>query len=135
MTWTFDMCLIAMTGSQIFVSRLGLGRNPKIWDQPEAFKPERHLYERDSVGVTLMEPDMRFVIFSTGRRACPGTKIGASMTIMLLARLLQGFEWTLPPGTSQIELVSAESNLFMAKPLVASVKPRLAPHLYPKMQI
>ncbi|KAH0930692.1 hypothetical protein HID58_016419 [Brassica napus] len=124
-------------GSQIFVSRLGLGRNPKIWDEPEAFKPERHLYDRarDPMGVTLMEPDMRFVIFSTGRRACAGTKIGASMTIMLLARLLQGFEWTRPPGTSQIELVSAESNLFMAKPLVASVKPRLAPHLYPKMQI
>ncbi|CAH8385430.1 unnamed protein product [Eruca vesicaria subsp. sativa] len=124
-------------GSQILVSRLGLGRNPKIWDEPEAFKPERHLYDRagDSMGVTLMEPDMRFVVFSTGRRACAGTKIGASMTIMLLARLLQGFEWTLPPGTSQIELVPAESNLFMAKPLVASVKPRLALHLYPKMQI
>lgn len=124
-------------GSQIYVSRLGLGRNPKIWDEPEAFKPERHLYDRarDSMGVTLMEPDMRFVIFSTGRRACAGTKIGASMTIMLLARLLQGFEWTLPPGTSQINLVPAESNMFMAKPLVASVKPRLAPHLYPKMQI
>ncbi|KAJ0259367.1 hypothetical protein HA466_0057300 [Hirschfeldia incana] len=124
-------------GSQILVSRLGLGRNPKIWDEPEVFKPERHLCgrARDSMGVTLMEPDMRFVTFSTGRRACAGTKIGESMTIMLLARLLQGFEWTLPPGKSQIELVSAENNLFMAKPLVASVKPRLAPHLYPKMQI
>lgn len=126
-----------MTGSQIYVSRLGLGRNPKIWDEPEVFKPERHLYDRarGSMGVTLMEPDMRFVIFSTGRRACAGTKIGASMTIMLLARLLQGFDWTLPPGTSQIDLVPAESNMFMAKPLVASVNPRLAPHLYPKMQI
>nr|QWK52436.1 cytochrome P450 79C2-1 [Isatis tinctoria] len=124
-------------GSQILVSRLGLGRNPKMWDEPEVFRPERHLNDRatDSMGVTLMEPDMRFVIFGTGRRACPGTKIGASMTIMLLARLLQGFKWTLPPGTSQIELVPAKSNLFMAKPLVASVKPRLAPHLYPKIQI
>ncbi|CAN8317911.1 unnamed protein product [Cochlearia groenlandica] len=125
-------------GSQIFISRSGLGLHPKTWPEPEAFKPERHLNEycsMDTTGVTLLEPDMRFVIFRTGRRSCAGTKIGSSMTIMLLARLLQGFEWSLPPGSSQIELVAARSNLFMVKPLVASVKPRLAPQLYPKIQI
>ncbi|AAF82261.1 Strong similarity to N-hydroxylating multifunctional cytochrome P-450 (CYP79) from Sorghum bicolor gb/U32624 and contains a Cytochrome P450 PF/00067 domain [Arabidopsis thaliana] len=124
-------------GSQILVSRLGLGRNPKIWDEPNAFKPERYLdgHVEKSLGVTLMEPDMRFVTFGTGRRSCPGTKIGTSMTIMLLARLIQGFEWTLPIGKSSVELISAESNLFMAKPLLACAKPRLAPSLYPKIQI
>ncbi|XP_020865614.1 LOW QUALITY PROTEIN: cytochrome P450 79B1 [Arabidopsis lyrata subsp. lyrata] len=110
-----------MIGSQILVSRVGLGRNPKIWDEPNTFKPERHLdgHVENSLGVTLIEPDMRFVTFGTGRRSCPGTKIGTSMTIMLLARLLQGFEWTLPNGKTQVELISAESNLFMAKPLLA----------------
>ncbi|CAF1920145.1 unnamed protein product [Brassica oleracea] len=124
-------------GSQILVSRLGLGRNPNIWDEPNVFKPERHLagHVRNSMDVTLMEPEMRFVIFSTGRRGCAGTKIGTSMTIMLLARLLQGFEWTLPNDTSQVELVTADSNLFMAKPLLACAKPRLAPTLYPKIQV
>ncbi|KAL9860419.1 putative isoleucine N-monooxygenase [Arabidopsis thaliana] len=82
-----------------------------------------------------MEPDMRFVTFGTGRRSCPGTKIGTSITIMLLARLIQGFEWTLPSGKSSVELISADSNLFMAKPLLACAKPRLAPSLYPKIQI
>lgn len=131
------ICLIAMIGSQILVSRYGLGRNPKIWEEPDVFKPERHLNgdARDSTVVNLLEPDMRFVTFSTGRRTCAGTKIGTSMTIMLIARLLQGFEWTLPPGKSQIELVPAKSNLFMANPLVASVKPRLAPSLYPTIEI
>ncbi|CAH2060871.1 unnamed protein product [Thlaspi arvense] len=122
-------------GSHVLVSRIGLGRNPKIWDEPDAYKPERHLDDicaRDSTGVTLMEPDMRLVIFSTGRRACPGIKIGSSMTFMLLARLLQGFEWK---KESQVELIAADSNLFMAKPLLAYAKPRLAPALYPKMQI
>ncbi|KFK37030.1 hypothetical protein AALP_AA4G203000 [Arabis alpina] len=124
-------------GSQVLVSRQGLGRNPKIWTEPDVFKPERHLndYARDSMGVTLMEPDMRFGIFGTGRRGCAGTKVGTYMTIMLLARLLQGFEWTLPNGASQVELIAAETNLFMAKPLLASAKPRLAPGLYPKIQI
>ncbi|KAH0852254.1 hypothetical protein HID58_090890, partial [Brassica napus] len=124
-------------GSQILVSRLGLGRNPNIWDEPNVFKPERHLsgHVGNSMDVTLMEPEMRFVIFSTGRRGCAGTKIGTSMTIMLLARLLQGFEWTLPNDKSQVELVPADSNLFMAKPLLACAKPRLAPTLYPKIQV
>ncbi|CAH2045395.1 unnamed protein product [Thlaspi arvense] len=118
-------------GSQILVSRLGLGRNPKIWDEPNVFKPERHLAGHE---VNLMEPEMRFVTFGTGRRGCAGVKIGISMTIMLLARLLQGFEWTLPNGTSQVELVAADSNLFMAKPLLACAKPRLVPTLYPAIQ-
>ncbi|CAL9238320.1 unnamed protein product [Arabidopsis halleri] len=124
-------------GSQILVSRLGLGRNPNLWDEPNTFKPERHLdgHVENSLGVTLMEPEMLFVTFGTGRRSCPGTKIGTSMTIMLLARLLQGFEWTLPNGKTQVELISAESNLFMAKPLLACAKPRLAPSLYPKIQV
>ncbi|CAA7057128.1 unnamed protein product [Microthlaspi erraticum] len=73
-------------------------------------------------GYSLLEPLAR-------------TKIGASMTIMLLARLLQGFEWALPIGESKVKLVAAESNLVMAKPLLASAKPRLAPGLYPKIQI
>lgn len=129
--------LFAIIGSQILVSRLGLGRNPNIWDEPNVFKPERHLsgHVGNSMDVTLMEPEMRFVIFSTGRRGCAGTKIGTSMTIMLLARLLQGFEWTLPNDKSQVELVPADSNLFMAKPLLACAKPRLAPTLYPKIQV
>ncbi|KFK25907.1 hypothetical protein AALP_AA8G178100 [Arabis alpina] len=124
-------------GSQVLVSRLGLGQNPKIWTEPDVFKPERHLndYARDSRGVTLMEPHMRIAIFSTGQRGCAGTKIGTSMTIMLLARLLQGFEWTVPNGASQVELIAADTNLFMAKPLLASAKPRLAPGLYPRIQI
>lgn len=134
---TCGICLVAMIGSQILVSRYGLGRNPMIWEEPEVFKPERHLNDvaRDSTVVNLLEPEMRFVTFSTGRRTCAGTKIGTSMTIMLIASLLQGFEWTLPPGKSQIELVPAKTNLFMAKPLVASVKPRLAPSLYPEIQL
>ncbi|KAF2596743.1 hypothetical protein F2Q68_00011593 [Brassica cretica] len=83
-------------------NRLGLGVNPKIWAEPKMFKPERHFagHVGNSTDVTLMEPEMRFVIFSTGLRGC-----------------------------------AADSNLFMAKPLFACAKPRLAPTLYPKIQI
>ncbi|EOA26880.1 hypothetical protein CARUB_v10022973mg [Capsella rubella] len=123
-------------GSHILVSRLGLGQNPKIWDEPNVFKPERHLdgHGGNSLSVSLMEPDMRLVTFGTGRRGCLGSKIGISMTIMLLARLLQGFEWSHLPGTSKVDLIPADRNLFIAKSLLASVKPRLTQRMYPKLQ-
>ncbi|XP_010539173.1 PREDICTED: dihomomethionine N-hydroxylase-like [Tarenaya hassleriana] len=122
-------------GSHVMVSRVGLGRSPKIWEDPHVFKPERHI-SRDgcSEEVSLMEPEMRFVTFSTGRRGCIGVKIGTYMTVMLLARLLQGFTWSLPPDLGRVELVESVTSLLMAKALVLSVEPRLAPHMYPQFR-
>ncbi|CAI0377291.1 unnamed protein product [Linum tenue] len=101
-------------GSHALLSRYGLGRNPKVWTDPLRFDPERHLVD-DRGGVTLTEHDLRFISFST----------------MLLARLLQCFTWA-PLGP--IELAEAEDiyELFLATPLVAFPKPRLAPYLYPE---
>ncbi|XP_048629614.1 dihomomethionine N-hydroxylase-like [Brassica napus] len=118
-----------VTGSHILVSRPGIGRNPKTWDEPLIYKPERHLTGDE---VMLTEPDMRLVSFGTGRRGCVGTKLGTYMIVTLLGRLLQGFDWTLPPKTAKVELVESKENLFMAKPLLACVEPRLDPNMYPK---
>lgn len=30
-------------GSHVIVSRLGLGRNPEVWDEPLTFNPDRHM--------------------------------------------------------------------------------------------
>nr|DAD25787.1 TPA_asm: hypothetical protein HUJ06_027255 [Nelumbo nucifera] len=92
-------------GSHVLLSRIGLGRNPKVWD-------------------------LRFISFSTGRRGCMGAALGSAMTVMLLARLLQGFSWQVPPGLSQIDLSESTNDLFLAKPLRAFAKPRLPMHLY-----
>ena len=116
-------------GSHVLLSRLGLGRNPKVWDEPLKFKPERHL-KSDGADVVLTEPNLRFISFSTGRRACPGVMLGTSMTVMLLARLLHGFTWTVPPTISSINLEESTNDLFLAEPLVAMAKPRLPENLY-----
>ncbi|KDP45699.1 hypothetical protein JCGZ_17306 [Jatropha curcas] len=111
-------------GSHVLLSRMGLGRNPKVWNEPYKFKPERHI-KNDGSGVTLTEPDLRFISFSTGRRGCAGVTMGTSMTLMLFARLLQGFTWNVPPNQASIDLKESDSSLTLAKPLVALVKPRL----------
>ncbi|KAL7081055.1 hypothetical protein ACP275_14G016200 [Erythranthe tilingii] len=48
-----------------------------------------------------------------------------SNAVMLLARLLQGFDWTAPP--SGVDLVESEGDLLLAKPLVLHATPRLEP--------
>uniref|UniRef100_A0ACD5XBQ7 Uncharacterized protein n=1 Tax=Avena sativa TaxID=4498 RepID=A0ACD5XBQ7_AVESA len=117
--------------SQIILTRVGLGRNPKVWNEPLEFQPERHLNNHDSnTNVSISEPELRFLPFSTGRRGCPGISLGTSVTMMLFARMLQGFTWTKPSGTDKINLEESYTGLALAKRLVLQAKPRLAVHLY-----
>ncbi|KAM6546368.1 hypothetical protein CsatB_027104 [Cannabis sativa] len=114
-------------GSNVLLSRLGLGRNPVVWDQPLRFNPDRHLHEKQR---DLSEIDLRFISFTAGRRGCIGGELGTNMTVMLLGRLLQGFTWTIPEGMESIDLNTEESSMFKAKPLYANAKPRLNHSLY-----
>lgn len=113
--------------SHVMLSRIGLGRNPNVWDNPLEFRPERHLNNAD---VVLAEPELRFVSFSAGRRGCPAVSLGTSITMMLFARLLQGFTWSIPPGVDKIELQESATSLSLAKPLVMGAKPRLSLQIY-----
>ncbi|XBI87562.1 hypothetical protein VPH35_025637 [Triticum aestivum] len=113
--------------SHILLSRLGLGRNPKIWTEPLEFQPERHL---NTANVLLTDPGLRFISFSSGRRGCPGISLGTSMTMMLFARMLHGFTWTKLPGVKSISLQERNAGLALAEPLVLQATPRLAAHLY-----
>ncbi|KAI3843805.1 hypothetical protein MKX03_018002 [Papaver bracteatum] len=120
-------------GSHVLLSRLGLGRNHRIWHEPLKFNPERHLISNDGgiADVNLAEKELRFISFSTGRRGCVGGPLGTAITIMLLSRLIQGFDWSAPPGESMIDLSEAANDLILAKPLFAHAKPRLPLHIYP----
>ncbi|PIA50746.1 hypothetical protein AQUCO_01200171v1 [Aquilegia coerulea] len=121
-------------GSNVFISRTSLGRNPNIWEEPLKFKPERHL-NPDGSQVVLSDPKLGLLSFSTGRRGCPGVQLGSTMTTMLLATLLHGFTWTVPQPmlSSSISLAEAERDLTLSKPLLGLAKPRLAKNVYPML--
>ncbi|CAL5353275.1 unnamed protein product [Camellia sinensis] len=114
--------------SHVLLSRPGLGRNPRIWNESLKFKPECHLKD-DGSEVLIIDPDLRMLSFSTGRRGCAGVTLGSTMTSMLMARLLQGFTRNLPPTVSHIGLKESPGDLFLAKPLLVLAKPRLAENL------
>jgi isoleucine N-monooxygenase len=113
-------------GSHVILSKPGLGRNPKVWNEPHKFKPERHL-KNDGSMVVLAEPDLKFLSFSTGRRGCPGIVLGTTMTMMLMCRLIHGFNWSAPPNDL---LEYSNGDRYPGGPLVATAKPRLAAEMY-----
>ncbi|CAD6207654.1 unnamed protein product [Miscanthus lutarioriparius] len=115
-------------GSHVILSRTGLGRNPRVWDEPLRFYPDRHLAAASDVALT--ENDLRFISFSTGRRGCIAASLGTAMSIMLFGRLLQGFTWSKPAGVEAVDLSESKSDTFMATPLVLHAVPRLPAHLY-----
>ncbi|KAJ0753396.1 putative isoleucine N-monooxygenase [Helianthus annuus] len=110
----------------VLVSRLGLGRNPEVGDDPLTFNPDRHM--NGNKEVVLTDNSLHMLSYSTGRRECPGVLLGSTMAVMLLARLIQGFTLELPPN---VDLTENLQNLWKAKPLLALAKPRLPRNLYP----
>ncbi|KAF4785598.1 cytochrome P450 oxidoreductase [Colletotrichum scovillei] len=69
----------------------GAHRDPKIFPDPEVFKPERWL---DPEERKRMEP--YFIPFSTGARGCIGRNISYLEQIMVLASLVHRYEFALP---------------------------------------
>ncbi|KAK8717812.1 hypothetical protein V6N13_045066 [Hibiscus sabdariffa] len=117
--------------SHVILSREGLGQNPKVWDKPYEFKPERHLQNcNKGEEVVLAEPGLQLFTFGRGRRGCPGVVLGSCMTIMMFARLLQGFEWNILTHQETIDLSQGKGVPSLAKPLLVVAKPRLPPNVY-----
>ncbi|KAB1217071.1 Flavonoid 3'-monooxygenase [Morella rubra] len=99
-------------------------QDPKIWDNPLEFRPERFL--NDSGRLDYSGNDFDYLPFGSGRRICAGLPLAERMLIYVLASLLHQFEWELPPGT-ELDL-SDRFGIVTKKrmPLVAIPTPRLS---------
>ena len=77
-------------GSLVLVIPWLLHRNPKLWEAPDEFRPERF----------LGPPPARYsyVPFSLGPRVCTGQQFGLTESIIGLASLAQDFSLVLRPG-------------------------------------
>nr|GMC86018.1 isoleucine N-monooxygenase 1-like [Ipomoea batatas] len=96
-------------GSHVIISRPGLGRNPRVWEEPLKFKPERHL-KNDGFEVSFVDPELRILSFSTGRRGCPGIQLGSLVAFWLeLEGLLPDPRVPPQPGAAYYDMTTLGS--------------------------
>eukprot|EP00268_Persea_americana_P035322 TRINITY_DN3485_c0_g1_i1.p1 TRINITY_DN3485_c0_g1~~TRINITY_DN3485_c0_g1_i1.p1 ORF type:complete len:518 (-),score=25.53 TRINITY_DN3485_c0_g1_i1:572-2125(-) len=102
-----------------------ISEDPKLWTNPERFDPERFLSggeEADITGVT----EVKMMPFGVGRRICPGLSMGTLHITLMIARMVQEFEWfACPPSRRTIDKSEKlEFTVQMRTPLQATIKPR-----------
>ncbi len=76
----------------------GLHRNPKYWEEPDTFRPERMAPEQKKA-----RHPMAFLPFGGGPRLCIGNHFAMLEMQLLLVELLSRYELTLLPGAEQVE--------------------------------
>ncbi|KAD6794726.1 hypothetical protein E3N88_05622 [Mikania micrantha] len=118
-----------LEGTRVLVSVWSIGRDPKIWNKPEQFWPERFIGKE----IDVKGHDFELLPFGAGRRMCPGYSLGYKVIESTLANLLHGFKWKLPGSMTRDDL-NMEENFGLSTPkkfpLQTVAEPRLPPHMY-----
>lgn len=80
-------------GTSLAMSQWVMQRDPRYYDQPDEFKPDRWTDEFDR-----RLPKFAYFPFGGGPRVCIGSSLAMMESILLLAAIAQQFRLTLAPG-------------------------------------
>ncbi|GJN03043.1 hypothetical protein PR202_ga20446 [Eleusine coracana subsp. coracana] len=101
-----------------------ISEDPKLWDRPTEFDPDRFLAGGETADITG-SAGIRMIPFGAGRRICPGLAMGITHIALMVARMVQAFQWSAHPSQPKLDFKDrVEFTVVMDRPLLAAVKPR-----------
>ncbi|GLJ47683.1 hypothetical protein SUGI_1007060 [Cryptomeria japonica] len=77
--------------SRLIINVWAIGRDPSLWEDPLAFKPERFMGK--NVDIVRDKNLFDMLPFGAGRRGCPGAGMAIVTINLVLAQLIHCFEW------------------------------------------
>ncbi|KAK9053939.1 hypothetical protein SSX86_025014 [Deinandra increscens subsp. villosa] len=106
-------------GTMLIVNQWAIHHDPKVWDDPERFNPERF------DGLEGNRDGFKLMPFGSGRRSCPGEGLAVRMLGMTLGSIIQCFDWE-RVSDDMVDMNEGPGlSMPKAAPLVAKCKPRL----------
>ncbi|KAL5571725.1 hypothetical protein UlMin_021322 [Ulmus minor] len=115
-------------GTRLLVNLSKLHRDPRVWLDPDEFKPERFL--TDHKDIDLRGQNFEFIPFGSGRRICPGISFALQAMQLTLANLLHGFNLTTPFDEPVDMRESIGLTNLKTTPLDVLLNPRLPTEAY-----
>ncbi|KAF0887709.1 hypothetical protein E2562_002402 [Oryza meyeriana var. granulata] len=105
-------------GTMVLVDVYSMQRDPRLWDDPEKFIPERFKGFKADESRWMMP-------FGMGRRKCPGEGLALRTVGMALGVMMQCFKWE-RVGKEKVDMSEGSGlTMPMAVPLVALCQPRM----------
>ncbi|KAG6549061.1 hypothetical protein Mapa_009504 [Marchantia paleacea] len=97
---TRDVCVaghFVPAGTTAMVNMWAITHDPKVWERPLEFRPERFMVAEGGLDFDVKGSDLRLAPFGAGRRVCPGRALGMATVQMWVAKLVLEFEWRSSP--------------------------------------
>ncbi|XP_066264186.1 cytochrome P450 2U1-like [Branchiostoma lanceolatum] len=107
-------------GTQVLMNLYSLHVDPAYWPDPDRFDPGRFL---DAQGRVINKPDS-FMLFSGGRRVCPGEQLAKMELFLLFSSLLQNFTFKPPEGALPLSTDGTLAITLMPHPYKLCAIPR-----------
>ncbi|KAJ4955619.1 hypothetical protein NE237_012402 [Protea cynaroides] len=114
-------------GTKLLVNIWKLQRDPRVWLDPDEFKPERFLTTNANVDVRGQQ--FEFIPFGSGVRSCPGITFAMQVLLLTLARLIHGFNLETPSNRP----IDMSEGLALTLPKKTPVEVLLTPRLPSKL--
>ncbi|MED6123432.1 hypothetical protein PIB30_049093 [Stylosanthes scabra] len=102
-----------------------MGWDPKVWEDPMGFKPERFLNAEEFGASGKKEINNKMMPFGAGRRMCPAYGLAMLHLEYLVANLVLAFKWSTVHGGDALDLSEKQGfTTAMKHPLHARISPR-----------